>query len=69
MCTMRMFRIQVLLTIYVVGSRDHEDCDFFQSFQSPIIAASMSLTAVRSHLPERLFRSAAICALARAVPR
>jgi hypothetical protein len=27
-----------------------EDCDFFHSFQSPMVAAVMSLTAVRSHI-------------------
>src|ERR1700683_1786368 len=35
-------------------------CDFFHSFQSLIVALAMSLTATRSHSPERLFRSAMI---------
>jgi hypothetical protein len=49
--------------------RYQEGRDFLHSFQSPIVAAAMSLTAVRSHLPERLFRSATIRAAALAVPR
>jgi hypothetical protein len=46
-----------------------EDCDFLHSFQSPMVAAAMSLTAVRSHLPERLLRSATIRAAALGAPR
>src|SRR5580698_8212882 len=46
-----------------------EDFDFLHSFQSPMVAAAMSLTAVRSHLAERLFRSAMIRVAALAVPR
>jgi hypothetical protein len=49
--------------------RNRYDCDFLHSFQSPMIAAAMSLTAVRSHLPERLFRSATIRVAFLAVPR
>ena len=33
-----------------------QDCDFFHFFQSLTVAAAISLTAVRIHLPERLFR-------------
>jgi hypothetical protein len=51
------------------AARYQEAYDFLHAFQSLIVAANMSLTAVRSHLPERLFRSAAIRAAALAVPR
>src|ERR1700722_7058846 len=52
------------------SNRDVAQCrDFLHRFQSPIVAAAMSLTAVRNHLPGRLFRSAEIRAAAPAVPR
>ena len=42
---------------------------FSHSFQSLIVVLAMSLTAARSHLPDRLFRSEMIRCVARVVPR